>query len=362
MAAGVFQNLSKLQITSASGKYDIHFAPFHVGSNSNYYFLVDSFFQDAIKLDPGRVIYVDATEEAKTLGNVEKILIQLSTLEMTKQHSLVVIGGGCLQDIGTLVASLYMRGVEWTFVPTTLAAMGDSCIGGKSSINVGEVKNLVGNFYPPREVIIDSNLCITLPGLEMIAGISEVIKICYARSNQHFSHSVELASVPDLQKYPSKLDELINLSLSCKKYFIEEDEFDIGIRKLLNFGHSFGHALESTSGYQIPHGVAVMIGMIAATKHADAIKTAESDSLRHICLAFLKRVSPEIENSLEKLDLEGFGSAIERDKKNTKKDLVLILPGLKGLDIYAEAFASGAIQKAKNAMEMARIEVLNEIR
>jgi 3-dehydroquinate synthase len=146
------------------------------------------------------------------------------------------------------------------------------------------------------------------------------------------------------------------------KYFIEEDEFDTGIRKLLNFGHSFGHALESTSGYQIPHGVAVLIGMMAATNHPDSIKTAESESLRHICLAFLKKVSSEIEKPLETLDLEGFGSAIERDKKNTVEDLVLILPGSEGLDIYAAAFTSGAIQNAKNAMDIARNEVLNEIR
>jgi len=100
---------------------------------------------------------------------------------MTKENELVVIGGGFLQDIGTLVASLYTQGVNWSYVPTTLAPMGDSCIGGKSSINAGNVKNLVGNFYPPRTVIIDASFVSTLPELEILAGISEIAKICFSK-------------------------------------------------------------------------------------------------------------------------------------------------------------------------------------
>ena len=358
----MFHNLSNLHISSATGTYDILFGQFQFEMHSNCYYLIDSFFEESIKLDEARIIYIDASEEAKTLVSVERILVQLSILGMTKKDSLVVIGGGCVQDIGTLVASLFMRGVGWTFVPTTLAAMGDSCIGGKSSINAGTVKNLIGNFYPPKKIIIDSNFCKTLPALEVIAGISEIIKICYARSNQHFNNSIKIASLKDLQTQPTKLDELITLSLSCKKYFIEEDEFDTGIRKLLNFGHSFGHALESASGYQIPHGVAVMVGMIAATNHKESIKTVESHSLHEICLDFLKKVSSEIKKPLEMLNLEDFGLALLRDKKNTENDLVLILPSSKGLEMYKGEFASGAIQNAKTAMEIARIEVLHEIR
>jgi 3-dehydroquinate synthase len=308
------------------------------------------------------VIWIDANEQSKTLSNAERILISLSELGMTKNDSLRVVGGGCVQDIGTLVASLYMRGIEWVFVPTTLAAMGDSCIGGKSSINAGVVKNLVGNFYPPKKVIIDPKFCGTLPPIEVIAGISEMIKICYAKSTNDFRKSLQLASLADLKDLPTELETLILLSLRSKKYFIEVDEFDTGLRKLLNFGHSFGHALESASKYQIPHGVAVMIGMIAASRHTEASETSESEQLRAVCLRFLKQVSSEILDPVKDFNIDDFGSALKRDKKNTAENLVLILPGSEGLSIREFLFSENAIKSAQQAMENARIEVLNEIR
>jgi len=361
MVVGEYQNLSKLQITSAIGKYEIVFEPFKNNLNPNYFYIVDSFFKNFFSFNNSQVIYVDANEENKSLSSVEKILISLSEMGMTKKDSIVVVGGGCVQDIGTLVASLYMRGVEWIFVPTTLAAMGDSCIGGKSSINAGPVKNLVGNFYPPSRVIVDASFCASLPNLEMIAGLSEIIKICYARSFEHFNESIKTAATPGLQELPEKLNELIFLSLSSKKYFIEEDEFDTGIRKLLNFGHSFGHALETASNFQIPHGVAVMVGMIAASHHSASSKTSAPIELRSLCMSFLKQVSSEISGPLADFKIDEFGDALKRDKKNTVEKLALILPNEKGLFIFETPFEQGAIEIANTAMETARAEVLNEI-
>lgn len=362
MVAGESQNLYNLQISSVSGAYEIVFTNFDSNIQSDTFYIVDSFFQKSLKLDSTRVVYIQASEEAKTLNNAETIMVNLSNKGMTKKHSLVVIGGGCVQDIGTLVASLYMRGIEWTFVPTTLAAMGDSCIGGKSSINVGPIKNLVGNFYPPKRVIVDSKFCQTLPNLELIAGISEIIKICFARSENSFRQSALIASLPNLKDASNSLNELVYLSLSSKKYFIEADEFDTGIRKLLNFGHSFGHALESASNYQIPHGVAVMLGMLAATHHPAARKTGETTRLRDLCLEFLKQVSMEIENPLKTFAIADFSSALKMDKKNTLEDLVLVLPSKAGLILFSSPFSKGAIEHAQIAMESARKEVLSEIR
>ncbi|MEI6763738.1 MAG: 3-dehydroquinate synthase family protein [Actinomycetes bacterium] len=361
-AAGEYPNLYNLDIESSSGNYEIYFEPFDNQINARNFCLVDSFFIDSLIFESKNIIWVDATEDSKTLTSAERIVIELSRMGMTKGDHLLVIGGGCLQDIGTLVASLYMRGVKWTYVPTTLAAMGDSCIGGKSSINAGSVKNLVGNFYPPQKVIIDQSFCKTLPPLELIAGISEIIKICYAHSKENFMQSLEHVTDEDFRNRSENLNSLIHLSLKSKQYFIEVDEFDTGIRKLLNFGHSFGHALEASSGYQIPHGVAVMIGMIAAIKHNDATQTKEAKTLQRICLEFLKTVSKDIEGPLAEIDLQVFGEFLKRDKKNTSENLVLILPKSDGLSIVEKSFNEGAVQLAVEAMETARIEVLNEIR
>lgn len=361
MVVGEYQNLSNLLITSAAGQYEIVFEPFKNNLDPKYFYIVDSFFEKVFSFNNSKVIYVDANEENKTLSRAEKILVSLSEMGMTKRDSVVVVGGGCVQDIGTLVASLYMRGVEWIFVPTTLAAMGDSCIGGKSSINAGSAKNLVGNFHPPSRVIVDASFCSSLPTLEIIAGLSEIIKICYARSFEHFSESIKIATFAGLQELPEKLNDLIYLSLSSKKYFIEEDEFDTGIRKLLNFGHSFGHALEAASNFQIPHGVAVMVGMIAASHHSASNKISASIELRTLCLSFLKQVSSEISEPLVEFNIDEFGYALKRDKKNTVEKLVLVLPDKQGLMIYESLFEQGAIGIAQAAMETARAEVLNEI-
>jgi 3-dehydroquinate synthase len=230
MVVGECQNLSKLQIASAAGEYEIVFEPFKDNLNPNHFYIVDSFFKDSFSFSKLQVIYFDANEDNKSLSSAEKILISLSEMGMTKRDTMVVVGGGCVQDIGTLVASLYMRGVKWIFVPTTLAAMGDSCIGGKSSINAGSVKNLVGNFYPPSKVIIDASFCASLPTLEMIAGLSEIIKICFARSLDHFSESIKMVTQIGLQQMPEKLNDLIFLSLTSKKYFINSPLFDCPYR------------------------------------------------------------------------------------------------------------------------------------
>jgi 3-dehydroquinate synthase len=362
MAAGAFQNLSKLEILSQSGKYKIHFTAFNFEDYDSSYFLCDSFFETKLPFPAGKTVFIESSEINKSLSGVESVLIRLSELGMTKKDNLLVVGGGCLQDIGTLTASIFMRGISWTYIPTTLAAMGDSCIGGKSSINAGKVKNLVGNFYPPQKVIIDTGFCASLPQLEIIAGISEIIKICFARANQDFQASVRLASTANLRDSQEVVEELVLTSLKAKKYFVEEDEFDTGIRKLLNFGHSFGHALEAASKFAIPHGVAVMVGMIAAINHPAAVKSVETDELKLICINYLKTVASDILKPMVEFDLNDFGLAIQKDKKNSQESLVLVLPGPSGLVFYSGLFTDKALEIAQSSMAATRIEVINEIR
>jgi 3-dehydroquinate synthase len=362
MAVGVSQNLSELTINSSFGAYQIKFQSVSEELSENAFFLIDNNLKGSLDLNNDKSIYVEAIEKNKTLNAVENAMIQLSEKGMTKKNDLVVIGGGYLQDIGTLVASLYMRGIDWTYVPTTLAAMGDSCIGGKSSINAGHVKNLVGNFYPPRQVLVDVEFISTLPNLEVIAGISEIIKICFARSYKTFIQCSKLISDWKEDSNPKILTEIIQLSLESKKYFVEEDEFDSGIRKLLNFGHSFGHALESASDYKIPHGVAVLIGMIAASQHPRSLATEETNTLVINSLAFSKVIGKEIAVEISNLNFERFATALSKDKKNTSSDLVLILPSKVGLEIVSIPFDRDALGEATKAMKAGIEMVLNEIR
>jgi 3-dehydroquinate synthase len=362
MAVGVSQNLSELTINSSFGAYQIKFQSISEELSENAFFLIDNNLKGSLDLNNDKSIYVEAIEKNKTLNTVENAMIQLSEKGMTKKNELVVIGGGYLQDIGTLVASLYMRGIDWTYVPTTLAAMGDSCIGGKSSINAGHVKNLVGNFYPPKQVLIDTSFVSTLPKLEVVAGISEIIKICFARSNETFTKCTELISDWQEHSNPKVLTEVIQLSLESKKYFVEEDEFDAGIRKMLNFGHSFGHALESASDYKIPHGVAVLIGMIAASQHRLSVVTVETQILITSCLTFCKVIGGEITTEVSDLDFERFSNALSKDKKYTSSDLVLILPSKIGLEVISIPFDKDALEDATIAMKAGIEMVLNEIR
>lgn len=361
MGVGACQNLSNLMIASSLGSYWIRFQSINPKEYSESYFLVDRKIKASIYLPSDRTIYLDAIESKKNLITVEEVVTELSLKGMTKNHQLLVIGGGFLQDVGTLVASLYMRGVEWTYAPTTLAAMGDSCIGGKSSINSTVVKNLIGNFYPPREVIIDISLTSSLPQIELLAGLSEVIKICYARSFSNFEECAALLKAWESSKSKETLLSLVRLSLESKKHFVEKDEFDKGIRKHLNFGHSFGHAIESTTGYKIPHGVAVMLGMAAAIKHPMSEENSNTRSLENWIKWSCKFMGSEIKKELEDFDYVVFAEALSRDKKNTSQNLVLILPDVDGLKIVDIPFKDKALEIATTAMKSGIGVVLNEI-
>lgn len=195
------------------------------------------------------------------------IILQLREYGVNRTSHLVAIGGGVIQDIATFAASIYMRGIPWTYMPTTLLGMADSCIGGKSSINVLGYKNLVGNFYPPEQVLIDLDFVESLNEEQVVGGLFEAVKICYARGYQAFQEY--LSDAPALPVTTSSAQRVVMRALRTKKWFIETDEFDQKERLLLNFGHTFGHALEAGTGFGVSHGIAVGIGMLIATEYAE---------------------------------------------------------------------------------------------
>lgn len=274
-------------------------------------------------------IYVlDTHEENKTLIKAGEIIEWMRSIGLTKNTHIYAIGGGVVQDLSTFVSSIYMRGVDWTYVPTTLLGMVDSCIGGKSSINVGSYKNIAGNFYPPNVINIDVGFCQTLSKNEIIAGLSEAVKITYANENDNFEKYLTYQINTNNTFCFDVLSGLVELTLKTKKKFVEEDEFDKGVRQLLNFGHSIGHAIEASSGYEITHGVAVGVGMLAEielSKHFFLTKCLPDRSLKLI--QYLKTILSNVENlgaELKKISAEVALGKFKSDKKHSHDKYALI--------------------------------------
>jgi len=224
--------------------------------------IADEFFRPALQRSRTPVIYVAATEASKSLHAAPEIIEKIRSAGANRRTNLVAIGGGVVQDLSAFIASVYMRGLTWSYMPTTVLAMVDSCIGGKSSINVGPYKNLIGTFHPPESVLIDPALARTLPVEERAGGLIEAAKICYCRGEQSFARHLSFG--PSIDMSTEALQQIILNSLEAKKWFIENDEFDQSERLLLNFGHTFGHAIEGASGFAISHGIAVGLGILCA--------------------------------------------------------------------------------------------------
>lgn len=304
-----------------------------IGSHADAIIMVDERLAHLLPDSATKVIRVTATEENKSLEQSTPVITQLRELGANRRTHLLAIGGGIIQDIATFCASIYMRGIKWTYLPTTLLGMVDSCIGGKSSINVGGYKNLVGNFYPPSEIVIDLDFLNTLNADAMVGGLCEAAKICYARSNDEFL--AYLADSPSLTMTADQAERIVTRSLRAKQWFIEIDEFDQKERLLLNFGHTFGHALEAGSDFRISHGVAVGVGMIIAEEYArlqgllSSSGTANCSHLTSHIVSLLAQV-PNLKNELAELDLKLIAEKFDNDKKHHADQYRVVVPQKNG--------------------------------
>lgn len=315
----------ELKVTSSSGNYPISISTTSSKIPIGGYFLADSKVTSHLDLISELGIFVEGSEKIKNLEFCEKTIIEMNDLGINRSDSLIAIGGGTVQDLATLATSLYMRGIKWIYYPTTFMAMVDSCIGGKSAINAKDRKNLIGNFYPPGSIQIHTKFIETLSQIDLINGLAEAVKICFARNNETFNHFLHLDSSLEPKNNDSTA-ELIYLTLQAKKWFVEIDEFDKAERQLLNFGHTFAHAIESATQYGIPHGTAVAMGMIAAISHRSSAQNSNTEKLHHYCNALLSLEKNLISSNFAKFSEEKFIESILRDKKNTKNDIRLILP------------------------------------
>ena len=216
-------------------------------------------------------ILFDDSEPAKRLATVEKIARALISLGADRDATLVGVGGGVVGDVAGFVAATYLRGVRLVHVPTTLVAQVDSAIGGKTGVNLPEGKNLVGAFYPPELVIADPNILSTLPHRQYRAGLYEIIKYGVIADAALFRY-LERHMLALLRRDRATLEYVIPRCIGIKAKIVAKDERESGLRQILNFGHTLGHALEAATGYKkFLHGEAVGHGMIFATLLALAI-------------------------------------------------------------------------------------------
>ena len=266
------------------------------------------------------LISIEAIETNKTIDYCQNLIKSLIESGIRKNSKVIAVGGGIVQDITAFTSSILFRGIDWVFYPTTLLAQADSCIGSKTSINLAGYKNLVGNFYPPAEINIDLSFLETLPVGEIKSGIGEILHFYLIGGSALLEGLVN--EYDELLANPKLLKKYIMESLRIKKKVIEIDEFDRNERNLFNYGHTFGHAIESVTSYGISHGQAVTMGMDIAnfiSMHLDYL-TNEDFTYMHRILA--KNI-PSF--CLQDDMIAEYLKALSRDKKNVGNQLGCIL-------------------------------------
>ena len=314
------------------GLYHVHFIENirlsleEVSQRKNLIFIIDeklvSLFKEelSVVMSGSRYIIISCSEEHKTINYAQEVIRELIKVNVRKDDTLVAIGGGITQDIVTFIASVLFRGLDWKFYPTTLLAQCDSCIGSKSSINFDQFKNLIGTFNPPSEIFIYAGFLNTLTESEIRSGIGEML-------HYYFTEGINLAQeVSDkffeLLTNRSILPYFISNSLRIKKKIIEIDEFDMSIRHIFNYGHTFGHALEAITDYSIPHGQAISLGMDLANYISLQKQMISKDQFDEMHAILVKNI-PSF--TFTKNNLDGYVDALAKDKKNKGNKLGCIL-------------------------------------
>lgn len=301
------------------------FAPAAYVIDKNVY---DLYKQGFAGIDADKIFLMDAVESKKNMNTAIEILEFFQRIGLKKNWKVVCFGGGITQDVTTMAADLYLRNVDWYFFPTTLLAMSDSCIGGKSSINFNGVKNQIGVFYPPKKIFIDTHFIDTLTHDDYLNGWGELFK---------FSLTNDPKLYEDVKAEPSlipceRIGYYIHKGLNMKKNIIEVDEFDLGIRRTLNFGHTFGHALEAYTDNTIPHGQGVLWGIDVANYIAwkkGLIDEAYYMEIKEFLRTHLLKKEVEVNDPAKLFNY------VKSDKK-VKGDVLnfALLDGRSHLDIY----------------------------
>ncbi len=224
-----------------------------------------------------------AGEESKSIGTYAALQEFLAEERLSRNDGIVALGGGVTGDLAGFAAATYLRGIDFVQIPTTLLAAVDSSVGGKTGIDLGCGKNLCGAFHQPRLVICDVNTLGTLSDTDFIGGMAEVIKYGVIRDRELFG--ILESRRDEIMAKGEILESIIGTCVGIKRDVVEADEFEGGVRAILNFGHTAAHSIENLSGYTTPHGIAVGIGMAIASAYAvkiGAMSEADDDRIRRI--------------------------------------------------------------------------------
>ncbi len=265
-------------------------------------------------------LVMEATEENKTLIGVERCVGFLQSQGCNRRSTLLAVGGGIIQDICSLSAHIYYRGIKWSFLPTTLLSMSDSCIGAKCGVNHGSFKNQLGAFHSPSSVTICTAFLDTLDEREMASGYGEILKLMLTSSQNRFE-KMSIAVTQGGFRNP-ELIALIREALDIKREIIEVDEHDLGLRQTLNYGHTFGHALEALTQHAVPHGLAVTWGIDVVNHIAERRGLLAAEHQRAITDFILKNF-PKVE--MRPLQASELLDAVKRDKKASVGSVTLAM-------------------------------------
>lgn len=270
------------------------------------------------KFEGWKTIVIKAGEEHKQQSTVDYIIEQLIKFEADRKTFVVGIGGGVVTDITGYAASVYMRGLKFGFVPTSILAMVDASIGGKNGVDVGVYKNLVGLIKQPEFLLFDYSMLKTLPEEHWVNGFAEIIKHACIKDAEMF-FTLEKFTLHDFKTDATLLAELIERNVTIKTTVVVADEFEQGDRKLLNFGHTVGHAIENM--HQMLHGHAISIGMVAACNLSEQLNSFHFDEAKKIVQLLAKYHLPvDIETDYKKVF-----EVLKMDKKRNKHTMNFIL-------------------------------------
>ena len=283
------------------------------------------------------ILLVPEGEEQKSLETAGRLYYELTACYAERTTPILALGGGVIGDLAGFVAATYLRGVPLVQMPTTLLAQVDSSIGGKVAIDHGQLKNMIGAFYQPRLVIADTSTLKTLPAQELEDGLAEVIKSAAIRDEKFFIFLEE--NLDKIKSCDEKtLEEVVFQSANIKADVVAKDEMDLGLRNILNYGHTIGHAVESASDFRIGHGQAVAIGMMAAARISNQMGILDINEVIR-----LKKVieKAELPTKMPDLKPEEVIQAMKHDKKVRGNKVRFVL-----LKSIGDAFISDEVSQS----------------
>jgi 3-dehydroquinate synthase len=285
---------------------------------------------------------VPVGEKHKSLDTAGRLYHQLTDFFAERTTPVLALGGGVIGDLTGFVAATYMRGVPLIQIPTTLLSQGDSSIGGKVAVNHGQLKNKIGAFYHPRLTISDITTLKTLSPRELSDGLSEIIKHGMILDKEFFSYIEQ-----NLEKIKALDDEvmetIVSQSAKIKARIVEKDEYDLGLRNILNYGHTIGHAVESVSGFRIWHGEAVAIGMLIEARISNKMGILKEDEMSRL-KEVIARADLPIE--LPPLETDEIIQAMKHDKKIIEGKIRFVLPKAVGEVFITDEVPTSLVKRA----------------